>query len=81
MNLVVLDLNLNVEDPPVDVPTILDIFPALTTFMFNADWRINPTRRAQLATSLSDLILISQPSAFMGSPAAESCYTFEIPVG
>ena len=42
LNLVVLDLNLNV-DPPVDVPTILDICPALTTFMFNADWRINPT--------------------------------------
>ena len=42
LNLVVLDLNLNV-DPPVDVPTILDICPALTTFTFNADWRINPT--------------------------------------
>ena len=42
LNLVVLDLNLNV-DPPVDVPTILDICPALTTFTFNADWRVNPT--------------------------------------
>ena len=42
LNLVVLDLNLNV-DPPVDVPTILDICPSLTTFTFNADWRINPT--------------------------------------
>ena len=42
LNLVFLDMNLNV-DPPVDVPTILDICPALTTFTFNADWRINPT--------------------------------------
>jgi len=33
-------MNLNV-DPPVDVPTVLDICPALTTFTFNADWRIN----------------------------------------
>ncbi|KAF8811655.1 hypothetical protein BYT27DRAFT_7160670 [Phlegmacium glaucopus] len=41
LNLVMLDLNLNV-DPPVDVPTVLDICPALTTFTFNADWRINP---------------------------------------
>jgi hypothetical protein len=42
LNLVILDMNLNV-DPPVDVPTILDICPNLTTFTFNADWRINPT--------------------------------------
>ena len=42
LNLVVLDLNLSV-DPPLDVPTILDICPSLTTFIFNADWRINQT--------------------------------------
>ena len=41
LNLIILDLNLNF-DPPVDVPTILDMCPALTTFAFNADWRINP---------------------------------------
>ena len=40
LNLVVLVLNLNV-DSPVDVPTILDICPALTTFAFNADWLPN----------------------------------------
>jgi hypothetical protein len=43
LNFVVLNLNLNV-DLPVDVPTILDICTALTTFTFNADRRINPTR-------------------------------------
>ena len=42
LNLLVLDLNLNV-DPPVDVPTIFDICPVLTTFTSNPDWRINPT--------------------------------------
>ena len=42
LDLVFLDMNLNV-DPPVDIPTILDICPALTTFTFNADWRINPS--------------------------------------
>ena len=41
LNLVFLDLNL-IVDPPVDVPTVLDICPSLTTFTFNADWRINP---------------------------------------
>ena len=57
LNLVVLDLNPNV-DPPVDVPTILDICPALTTFKFNADfWTGGYIQRAQLATLLSDLIL------------------------
>jgi hypothetical protein len=65
LNLVILDLNLNVE-PPVAVPTILDIIcPALTTFTFNADRRINPTGAVR---NITDLILISQPSAFMGSP-------------
>jgi hypothetical protein len=43
LNLVILDMNLNV-DPPVDVPTVLDICPGLTAFTFNADWRIiDPT--------------------------------------
>ena len=42
LNLIFLDLNLNM-DPPIDLPTVLDLCPALTTFTFNADWRINPT--------------------------------------
>lgn len=28
--------------PPLDVPTILDLCPSLTTFSFNADWRLQP---------------------------------------
>ncbi|KAF8960422.1 hypothetical protein BDZ97DRAFT_1665771 [Flammula alnicola] len=37
--LVLLDLNLN---PLVDVSTVLDLCPNLSTFTFNADWRIMP---------------------------------------
>jgi hypothetical protein len=44
LNLVIFDLNLNLD--PVDVLTILDICPALTTFMFNAEWRKNPKGRS-----------------------------------
>ena len=72
-NLVVLDLNLNV-DPPVDVPTVLDICPALTTFTFNADWRLNVlggvcniTKRPHLHISTIGLHGLS--------------YAFGIPVG
>ena len=42
LNLVVLDLK-SERRSHVDAPTILDICPALTTFTFNADWRINRT--------------------------------------
>ena len=54
---------------PVDAPTILNI---CTTVKSNVDWRI--AQRLQLATSLCDLILISQPSVYIDSP------TFGIPV-
>ena len=49
LNLVILDMNMNV-DTFVDVPAILDICPSLTTFTFNADWRINPTGTASNIT-------------------------------
>lgn len=38
-HLVLLDLNCI---PALDVPTILDLCPMLTTFSFNADWRVQP---------------------------------------
>ena len=53
INLFVLDLNLNVDPrAPVDIPTILDICPALTPFTFNADLRINPTGAVSNTTKL-----------------------------
>jgi hypothetical protein len=45
LNLVILDLNLNVEQP-LAVPTILDICQPL---LFNADWRINPMSTVQVS--------------------------------
>ena len=72
LNLVLLDLNLNV-DPPVDVPTILDICPALTTFTFNADWRINPTGAGNIT---------KRPHPHISTVGLHGLsYAFGIPVG
>jgi len=61
-NLVFLDLNCI---PPLDVPRILELCPALTTFCFNADWRVQPPGEEVQAPGSNTSVMANQTMSIL----------------